>query len=322
MLLLPEDIFVKHLLRGNQCRSFHGSSCPAAKNAYLLLSLLLILAVTACATPPVRRIAYPYVPDESPVQWLPVCAGIESAEIRDTVLPLIVHVFKVDLQHPNISVVTSEPALFLDSQGTIRAETTLAFAKRHRTLLAFNAAAFHTASMLFSTKRKIVGLHISNYQRLSPPVQSFGALLFLDDGTAKIIDNQNEEDIPHNTVCAVSGFWTILRASEVVPSHVRVRDSRMIAGLANQGKTLFIAAVEAENTVKSQGLTYDESALLMRKIGAEDALQLDGGSSSTLILYKNGKQQIVSPTISFLPLKRVASNIGIIYKDEACFTHQ
>ena len=50
----------------------------------------------------------------------------------------------------------------------------------------------------------------------------------------------------------------------------------------------------------------------MRELGADDALQLDGGSSSSLVLQENGTQHIVAPTRSWNIHIRVASNVGII----------
>ncbi len=295
-------------------RKYNADTVIVPYRIYLILFLFLCSALfSACATPPVRDIAYPYTPNSTAIQWTKAKDGIEKADIYDEQLPLIVHALKVDLQNPHITVITSESALFTDTQGTIRAETTRTFAKRHHTTIAFNAAVFQTDSMLFSRYRKIIGLHISNYRQMSPPNKNFGAILFFDDGTAKIIDSQKAADIPPNTVCAVSGFWTILRNGAIIPSHVKIRDSRIIVGLADEGRTLFIVAVEAENTKKSQGLTYNESALLMKKIGADDALQLDGGGSTTVIFQKNGKQHIIAPTIAFFPLRRVASNVGILY---------
>ena len=50
----------------------------------------------------------------------------------------------------------------------------------------------------------------------------------------------------------------------------------------------------------------------MRELGADDALQLDGGSSSSLILQENGAQHIAAPIRSWNIHIRVASNVGIV----------
>ena len=53
----------------------------------------------------------------------------------------------------------------------------------------------------------------------------------------------------------------------------------------------------------------------MRDLGASDALQLDGGSSSTLVLQQNSKQTVIAPDRIWNVHIPVASNVGIVYVD-------
>jgi len=241
-----------------------------------------------------------------------LCPGVEITDIYDARLPLIAHAVKIDLFHPFLSVVTSESALFKDTDGRIRGETTESFSRRRNTVVAFNAAAFKTASLLFSPYRTIVGIHITDFHRMSMPNKRYGALLFYADGTAGIIDSQTEAAVSGNVRHALSGFWTILRNGSILPQKLHRRDSRTAVGLADNGKTLFIIAIEGENKRKSKGLSYEETAALMRELGASDALQLDGGSSSTLVIRENDIQRVIAPSIGWHPPIRVASNAGIV----------
>lgn len=274
---------------------------------------LSVLYLSGCTAVPSVRIDVPYQPSASAkIRWHPLSPGIDAADITDPQFPLIVHVVKIDLCNPAISVITSEPALFTNSQGRIRGETTRDFAQRHNTIVAFNAAPFKTNSLLFGVYRTIVGIHITDSVRMSMPIERYGALLFYADKTARIIDSQIENALSADVRHAMGGFWTILRNGVVLPQKLNRRDSRTAVGIADNGKTLFVAAVEGENKRKSQGLSFAETAMLMRELGADDAMQLDGGSSSTLVLQKNGEQHITAPTRSWNIHIRVASNIGII----------
>lgn len=283
-----------------------------------IFPLFLVLYLSGCTAIPSVRIDVPYQPSASAkIQWRSLSPGIDAADIIDPQFPLIVHIVKIDLCNPAISVITSEPALFTNSQGRIRGETTRDFAQRHNTIVAFNAAPFKTNSLLFSIYRTIVGIHITDFRRMSMPHERYGALLFYADKTARIIDAQTEDLLPTDVRHAVGGFWTILRNGSIVPQKLHRRDSRTAVGIADNGKTLFIAAVEGENKRKSQGLSFAETAMLMRELGIDDALQLDGGSSSTLVLQENGEQHITAPTRSWNIHIRVASNIGIIIRANA-----
>lgn len=288
--------------------------------------LLWSIISTGCAGFPRTQINpdTPYQPSGAEIQWQSLRPGIETADIHDARLPLAAHAVKIDLSNPAITVVTSEPSLFMNTgdtnstgntNGRVKNETTQAFARRRNTVVAFNAAPFKTRSLFFSMYDTIAGIHISDFQRLSKPNPRYGALLFYRDGTARIIDSQTEEALSADVRHAVGGFWTILREGCVLPQKLERRDSRTAVGLADGGKTLFVIAVEGENQKKSQGLSYTETAALMRDLGASDALQLDGGSSSTLVLQQNGKQTVIAPDRIWNVHIPVASNVGIVYVD-------
>ncbi|MGI5088904.1 phosphodiester glycosidase family protein [Treponema vincentii] len=279
----------------------------------LLILACCLWCFSGCTTVPTTYTDTPYQPiTREEIRWHPLSPGIEAADIHDSQLPLIVHIVKIDLLNPSISVITSEPALFTNNRGRIRGETTRDFASRHNTIVAFNAAPFKTRSLLFSLYRTIVGIHVTDFRRMSMPNERYGALLFYADKTARIIDSQTEDVLSASVRHAVGGFWTILRNGSVLPQKLHRRDSRTAVGLADNGKTLFVVAVEGENKRKSKGLSFEETANLMRELGSDDALQLDGGSSSSLILQENGEQRIVSPTRNLNIHIRTASNIGIV----------
>ena len=279
----------------------------------LLIVACCLWYFSGCTTVPTTYTDTPYQPvTREGIHWRSLSPGIEAADIHNPQLPLIVHIVKIDLLNPTVSVITSEAALFKNNRGRLRGETTLDFALRHNTIVAFNAAPFKTRSLLFSVYRTIVGIHITDFRRMSMPHERYGALLFYADKTARIIDAQTEELLLENVRHAVGGFWTILRNGAVLPQKLHRRDSRTAVGLADNGRTLFVVAVEGENKRKSHGLSFEETARLMRELGADDALQLDGGSSSSLVLQENGTQHIVAPTRSWNIHIRVASNVGII----------
>ena len=279
----------------------------------LLLLVYCLWCFSGCTTAPTTYTDTPYQPvTREEIRWRPLSPGIEAADIHNPQLPLIVHIVKIDLLNPAVSVITSEAALFKNNRGRLRGETTRDFALRHNTIVAFNAAPFKTRSLLFSVYRTIVGIHITDFRRMSMPHERYGALLFYADKTARIIDAQTENLLLENVRHAVGGFWTILRNGTVLPQKLHRRDSRTAVGIADNGRTLFVVAVEGENKRKSHGLSFEETARLMRELGADDALQLDGGSSSSLVLQENGAQHIIAPSRSWNIHIRVASNVGIV----------
>jgi exopolysaccharide biosynthesis protein len=61
------------------------------------------------------------------------------------------------------------------------------------------------------------------------------------------------------------------------------RHPRTAAGIARNGKRLILAVVDGRQAPYSDGMSLRELANLMLALGARDALNLDGGGSSTLV---------------------------------------
>ncbi len=88
----------------------------------------------------------------------------------------------------------------------------------------------------------------------------------------------------------VGGRPTILRAGEVVTSAAElctVRHPRTALGLSEDRHTLYLMVVDGRSSV-SIGMTCAEEAALLRELGAYDALNLDGGGSSTMYIRGDG----------------------------------
>ena len=66
-------------------------------------------------------------------------------------------------------------------------------------------------------------------------------------------------------------------------SFVAGRNPRTLAGVRADG-TLLLVTVDGRRPGWSAGMTLRESALLMRSLGARDALNLDGGGSTTMVV--------------------------------------
>lgn len=281
---------------------------------YLVLAVLIVVCAGCAGLPPSQQ-EQSFEPDTHSIVWRMLCPGVEAADIYNSRLPLIAHAVKIDLHHPAIRIVTTEAARFYDTQGCVIGETTQEFAERLHTVAACNAAPFHAESLLFSRYRRVIGVHITEYSCMSTPNPRYGALLFSADKTARIIETQTEAAFSEEVCSALGGFWMILKDGRVLPQKLERRDSRTAVGLTADGATLFMLAVEGEWKGCSQGLSYTESAVLLRGLGASDALQFDGGSSSSLVLKEGAEQRLISPSRGWNIHIPVASNLGIVYTE-------
>ena len=91
---------------------------------------------------------------------------------------------------------------------------------------------------------------------------------------------------------AVGGFPVLVADSAVIPDldsaggagFAPVRHPRTAVGIASGGRRLLLVTVDGRQLPYSDGMTLRELAELLRSFGAAEALNLDGGGSTTLVV--------------------------------------
>jgi hypothetical protein len=96
---------------------------------------------------------------------------------------------------------------------------------------------------------------------------------------------------PFHPIEAVGGRPLLLRDSAIVaevdtegaPGFATGRHPRTAVGIARNGRRLLLVVVDGRQKGYSDGMTLRELAGTMRGLGARDAINLDGGGSTTLV---------------------------------------
>jgi exopolysaccharide biosynthesis protein len=87
---------------------------------------------------------------------------------------------------------------------------------------------------------------------------------------------------------------------------------RTAAGASVAGDTVFLLAVDGRSSA-SVGMTLTELADLLVEFGADDAVNLDGGGSTTLVAREDGAESVtVRNTPSDGSERAVANGIGVL----------
>ena len=254
----------------------------------LLPLLSLSLALTAAAEPGAWRIEA--VPGVAPG---PVTLARVSLDTPDG--PAAGLLATVDLTDPRVEVVvTGPPADPPPPPAEVPLETVAAFAEGRDLDLAVNANYFGVCAG--SSDADVLGLCVSDGVVVSP-ARSFNGvpdpvLVFAEGGEASIdADALTAFD-------AVAGIG----ASDTDPDHggplvldgvsrgvdARVeplfRHPRTAAGLDAAGRTLTLVVIDGRQPGHSVGVTLPELADLLLARGVDDAINLDGGGSSVMVL--------------------------------------
>ncbi|MBA4138161.1 MAG: hypothetical protein C0518_12665 [Opitutus sp.] len=172
----------------------------------------------------------------------------------------------------------------------------------------------------------ILGLSLSSRGLTSPPrlVAAHGdpALLIYADGRARV--TYVAADDLAGVVCAVAGIGAtddqknpgslLVEAGQNTGATARVapkvRHPRTAAGVAADGRTLILLAIDGRQPGHSVGATLPEMADMLLELGTHDAVALDGGGSTSFYL-KRSDGTVVTNKPSGGQWRPIANHLGI-----------
>lgn len=169
------------------------------------------------------------------------------------------------------------------------------FLKQQKCQVAINAGAFGPVTDLEGTEKNILGLHIANGKIISPWQSGYHALTISKSNLAAIT-----KDEPSNLTeiqTAVSGFQVNLWKGEVVKGDTTIHP-RTVLGISKDHKVMYWLVIDGRQPGYSEGAKTSEAALLLKELGAEDGINLDGGGTSTLVLESSdGAPKVINRPI-------------------------
>ena len=234
--------------------------------------------------------------------------------------PVSLHVVRIDLRAPGLSFLLTPPA----PEGyreTLR-QTTLEFLNQEHAQIGINVH-FFTPYPSRDPDADVIGIASSNgliYSDFESPSQSYALVanapgLNLDPEHNASIIHWNPGDRHHQPLIEDVTLWnTVAGSAQVITNGVvtipfykdeehsegqltpggpsnysnakswyEVAAARTLIGLSKDNRALFLFTVD--NAASSKGLSVSEGAeILRRDYGVHNALNLDGGGSTTLVM--------------------------------------
>jgi hypothetical protein len=241
----------------------------------------VILAVVPCA------IACAGAPATKP------CAGVVYQHEERKSPPMHLHTVTVDLADPSVHVVVSRAGDDPDGDGpwSTTLMRTSQIAERDRLDVAVNGDFFMSKDVLVTPIRKIP-YYIGNWANVCGWAMSDGVLwsarpapasLLVDDGGHVTITRLGGHP-PANTRQIVSGMSLIVTDGKNTGAD-DARAPHTVAGIDSTGKKLTLLVVDGRRPDYSAGMTLHELGDEMIRLGCTSAIQLDGGGSTTLVMF-------------------------------------
>lgn len=121
---------------------------------------------------------------------------------------------------------------------------------------------------------------------------------------------------PNRIFHAIAGDRMLILGGEIVPElDDDVLHPRTAIGVNRNGRYIYLVVIDGRQPFYSTGATFQELAELLKDLGSQYAMALDGGGSSTLVIQnENGEVEILnSPIDSYIPGRErpVANHVGV-----------
>jgi len=230
--------------------------------------------------------------------------------------PMVIHVVTIDMRTPGLRFLVTPP----DDRGSdlpLRARTTSEFLEEFDVQIAINGDGF---SPWWSRGPADFYPHTGDPVRPRGDTASRGKVYWStsDPFPTLYINSRNRLsfDPPAKPYNAVSGEALLVSGGNVIPDlNAGELHPRTAIGYSPNGRYLYLVVVDGRQPCYSEGITLAELAELMRTLGAQYAMNLDGGGSSTLVVEgQDGKSRVLnSPIDNYLPGRErpVANHLGV-----------
>lgn len=193
-----------------------------------------------------------------------------------------VFLFEIDLNNANVSLEVARPSNPTNALGlqTTTQQALADDAAGHLVWGGTNASFFNT------TTGASYGLLYDNGVIRQTPVAAYPNFLVITKDKRAVIGTmplQDDATFKNNIYEAVGG-GVMLVSNNIMTTQTEATPSvnpRTCVGVSADQKKVFLMAVDGRQYHYSNGMTYEELSKFMIALGAKDALNLDGGGSTT-----------------------------------------
>lgn len=244
--------------------------------------------------------------------------------------PVMVHQIAIDLSAPGIRPFVTPGVVALSPRGIeTTARTVTEFVDEFDLQIGINANFFYpfreeTPWDFYprtGESTNNLGEVTSNGKTYSPSQAGWSTVCFLPQNRVQF---DQGGFCPQETEQAVAGNDLLIKDGKPVPPppHIAPNDKpypRTVIAIDPSGKKLWLVLVDGKQFQYSEGLTYVEMSEYLETLGAETALNLDGGGSVTLAVQTpTGAKVLNAPIQSRIPMRErpIAAQLGFFAQNK------
>lgn len=237
--------------------------------------------------------------------WQPVFVGVEMFRAsRSFPRPMQIRAIRVDCHEPTIDfLVTPSNG---DEPMDCNARTPSEFLSEFKCQVAINGSVFLPTAGRARQPLDVRGLSLSRGNLYSPP-NPYDALLIGKDRKAWIAQSPVVTGNAHN---GLSGFRAVLLDGRNVGTGNDL-EPRSAVGVSKDQRYLILLTIDGRQTDYSEGATTAEAAEWLRRLGAWNGLNLDGGGSTALVIEGPDGSPLLLSSPSGKYERWVANHLGV-----------
>ncbi|MBI1840602.1 MAG: phosphodiester glycosidase family protein [Verrucomicrobia bacterium] len=265
-------------------------------------------------------------------EWNPIFRGIDHAVGHkapgggDTRLQYV-SMFRIDLQDPDIRFLsTPRIANYVQGSQETASAPVSRYVQDNKVQVAINANFYNPGEVDdIGHPMNVLGLHISQGQLVGPPdPDRYRSSVYISTNNHVAFYPTNWPLANTNGIyTAVTGEYPLIingvNVANNLTSKVAGRNPRTLIGATKDGRYLFLLVIDGrQDGFWSDGAEDEDSADWLLRLGAYNAINLDGGGSSTMAMeYCPGHAVLLNHPSELLARGReryVGSHLGVFAK--------
>jgi exopolysaccharide biosynthesis protein len=243
------------------------------------------------------------------------------------------YVMRIDLTAPGIGFTTTPLASGGKSGTTFEtmSQTTTQFLQSSGTQVAINASFFDPCgcSTTTSGQKWLEGLSVSNGTVVSPNSNTLVNGTKISGYESLLITKNNQVSFAANGSANLTGVYNAVTGDKLLvsggkavsgintSSNFNDENPRSAVGLSQNGRFMYLVAIDGRQPGYSTGASLIEEANLLIDLGADTAINLDGGGSTALAYEDaNGDPELLNTPSSPGGVERYDGNNFGVFAEE------